>query len=259
MATRRKTYLNWKGEKVTNCDKGEGRCNKPEHYTTAQHEAALRSNQSLMNMLPEDFTLEQVDSDGDGYISYRDYLDARPDNIALEGVYRDFKKLEEIPIPKEQHYKTFIKGAVKNGFKVFKPQHVYSQDNSVQLEKRIDELNGKIMIRVTDRYDKLPDNMKNRNGNYNTHMHVAMIEAWFVADAPAGYANSEHGLRIMDERPDALTEFNNDKVMVAVGTCDGCKKNVGRNNLIHVAFANNFCSECAPQAKKDLEFPGWYN
>lgn len=257
MVYKRKNYLNWKGEKVTNCDKGEGYCNKPDHYTTAQHEAALRSNQHLMSQLPEEFTVEQVDSDGDGYVSYKDYLDARPDNIAFEGVYRDYKKLEEIPIPKKQHYKIFIEGAVENGFKVFKPQHVYENDNSVQLEKRIDELNGKIMIRLTDRKDRMPENMRKENGA--AQMHVTMMDAWFVGDAPAGYANSEHALNFTDGTPDSTTAFNNEKVMAAVGTCDGCGRNVGRNNLIHVAFANNFCQDCAPSAKEEMEKPGWYN
>ena len=41
--------------------------------------------------------------------------------------------------------------------------------------------------------------------------------------------------------------------------CDYCKKPVGIMNLKHVAFANAVCADCYDQAKKELEYPGWYN
>lgn len=256
MAARKKTYLNWKGETIANCEKGEGRCNKPEHYTTRQHQEALNRSQYYMNQLPENLTVEDVDSDGDGYVSYNDYIANRPDNIAMEGYSGGRRVLEPMEVPENQYFKKFIDGAVAEGFQVLKPKHTYNQDTSVQLEKRIPELNGKILIRLTDRYDKTLENSiaRERHGEY---MHMLMQSAWFVGDAPAGYANSEHGLDLGDI--DSDTEFSLQACLDAAGRCDGCKKVVGRLNLEHVAFANNFCHDCAPEARRTMETPGWYN
>lgn len=253
----KKTYLNWKGEKVVNCEKGEHRCNKPEHYTTRQHEEALRRNAGYMRDLPDNLTVEDVDSDGDGYISYQDYIAVRPDNIANEGVNRN-EKLEEIEIPKGQYYTKYIQGAVEEGFRVFKPKHVYSEDKSVQLEKRLPELDGKIMIHITDRYDKTLEGSIARE-RWGEKMHHTSISAWFVGDVPAGYANSEHALHVDNQNIDDATGFDYEWFTTAIGTCDGCGKNVGRKNLEHVAFANNFCHDCAPAAREEMEYPGWYN
>lgn len=258
MAYKRKNYLNWKGEKVTNCEKGEGYCNKPDHYTTRQHEEALKKNTYYMSKLPESLTVEDVDSDGDGYVSYKDYLDSRPENIAYEGSVRGDKTLEEIQIPEGQYYTKYIEGAVNSGFKIFKPEHVYDEDKSVQLEKRLPELKGKILIRITDRYDKTLEGSIARE-QYGEKVHHTSVSSWFVGDAPAGYANPEHALPINNQKIDTNTEFDYDWFVTASGTCDGCGKNVGRNNLEHVAFANNFCHECAPKAREEMETPGWYN
>lgn len=40
-------------------------------------------------------------------------------------------------------------------------------------------------------------------------------------------------------------------------TCDFCKKNVGIENLIKIAFANKACENCAADARRALERPGW--
>ena len=251
----KKTYLNWKGEKIVNCEKGEGRCNKPEHYTKRQHEDALARNKHYMSQLPEDLTLEQLDSDGDGYISYRDYMNNRPDNVATEGVVYGRDVLEPMEIPEEQYFKSYIEDAVKAGFKVFKPKHVYNRDNSVQIEKRIPEMKGKILIRFSDRYDKTLEGSTARK-NHGEYWHMVSCSAWFVGDSPAGYALSEHGLAV-DVNSDS--KFDLKEWTDAAGRCDGCKKVVGRLNLEHVAFANNFCHDCAPAARDQLETPGWYN
>lgn len=253
----KKTYLNWKGETIVNCEKGAGYCNKPEHYTTRQHEAALKRNAKYMSELPDTLTLEDVDSDGDGYISYQDYTSHRPENIAEEGKNRG-TTLEEIPIPEGQHYTKFIEGASEAGFKIFKPEHIYNEDKSVQLEKRLPEEEGKILIRITDRYDKTLEGSIARE-RWGEKMHHTSISAWFVGDVPAGYANSEHALHVDNQNINSDTSFDYDWFVTASGTCDGCGKNVGRKNLEHVAFANNFCHDCAPKAREEMETPGWYN
>ena len=43
------------------------------------------------------------------------------------------------------------------------------------------------------------------------------------------------------------------------GTCPFCGRDVGVQNLKHVAFADRACKDCYPAAKEKLEFPGWYN
>ena len=43
------------------------------------------------------------------------------------------------------------------------------------------------------------------------------------------------------------------------GICPFCGKRVGIENLKHVGFADKACEDCYPEAKKKIEFPGWYN
>lgn len=251
----KKDYKNWKGETVTNCEKGEGYCNKPEHFTTAQHEAALRRNQKFMDKLPEGLTVEELDSDGDGYLSYNDYQNARPIIPALAGKASSGKDLNPIAVPEDSNFKEYIDGAVSEGFTVYAgPWGNREGDRSVVLEKYYPELEGKFTITVADRDDKMPEG----STGYKNHGPIAEMRhtsAWFISDVQEGYAHPQHSLNI-DQRSKT---FNIKELTDAAGKCDGCNKIVGKANLNHVAFANNFCNDCTPAAREKLEYAGWYN
>lgn len=253
--TVKNNYKNWKGEPVTNCEKGEGHCNKPSHYTTKQHEAALKRNQTLLGKLPEGLTVEEIDSDNDGYISYEDYQNALPVIPALEGFSSTGKTLTPASIPTNSNFKEYINQAVEEGYSIYEgPWGNREGDSSVVLEKYYPELEGKITITVADRDDK---NIEGSTA-YKNHGPVSKIRhtsAWFVSDVQEGYAHPQHSLNT-DQK---ATAFNSQELLAAAGTCDGCHKNVGRKNLNHVAFSNNFCSECTPEARERLEYKGWYN
>ena len=248
-------YKNWKGEPVTNCEKGEGYCNKPEHFTTAQHEGALRRNQKLMDKLPAGLTVEELDSDGDGYLSYEDYQNARPIIPALAGISSSGTALTPVPVPQNSNFKTYIDEAVKEGYTVYSsPWGGREGDRSVVLEKYYPELAGKITIQVADRDDKMTEG----STGYKTHgpvFEMRHTSAWFVSDVQEGYAHPQHSLDV-DQHSKT---FNSKEMLDATGKCDGCGKIVGNANLNHVAFANNFCTACTPEAREKLEYAGWYN
>lgn len=49
------------------------------------------------------------------------------------------------------------------------------------------------------------------------------------------------------------------KATKEAGTCSICHQFVGYKDIHQYSFAGKCCSKCLPQAKKDHEYPGWYN
>lgn len=178
--------------------------------------------------------------------------------IARAG-YNQHGKAYATASPNVNAFKDYLNKAVEDGWSVYEGPYGTSEGGrTVRLEKYDPELDGKFSILFSDRDFK---NIKNspayeRDGEYSLYQ---TVDGYFVADAPEGYAFSEHSLKL--PATDFFREgsnYNYEVFLKAAGTCDRCGKQVGRKNLKHVAFANGMCSECAPIAESELK-PGWYN
>lgn len=179
--------------------------------------------------------------------------------IARAG-YNQHGKAYAIASPNVNTYKDFLNKAVDDGWSVYEgPYGMAEGGRTVRLEKYDPELDGKFSILFTDR------DFKNLEGSvaYNRDGATTLmqnVEGYFVADTGEGYAHSEHSLKL--PKSDFFREGGNydyQTFVNAAGTCDRCKKNVGKANLSHVAFANAMCPDCVEQGRAELETPGWYN
>lgn len=177
--------------------------------------------------------------------------------IAGADVDRYGKPRIELPMPEVQYYKPVLEDAVSKGWTLSAGPWGHSgSDRSVIVEKYFPELEGKFSVHFVDRDWKNLEGSKayEADGPYSLDRHT---NAWFVGDTKPGYAYPEHALNVEDCFENG--SIDEDKLVVSAGTCDVCKKNVGRLNLKHVAFANNACPDCTPGLRDKLETPGWYN
>ena len=158
--------------------------------------------------------------------------------------------------PTTLRYQSFIDAALADGWVASDgPWGKNEHDRTVQLTKRMDELGGEIMISLVDRdfanrrYNR---DTKDYDVTYTLDQHA---NAWFREDAKGpGYAKREQAFTSLN-----VEVYNLPELIKEVNSCNVCHREVGKANLIPVAFANAACVDCAPELSAKLETPGWYN
>ena len=159
-------------------------------------------------------------------------------------------------VPEKQVYKEYIEKALNDGWVPSEgPWGSNEHDRSVTLKKRLDDLNGSLMLRLVDR--DFGNRRYNRaTSEYDiTRAHDYSASGWFVEDSIGkGYAPRDQSLMELD-----VTEYDMKALLKEVNSCNVCRKEVGVKKLIPVFFSNAACADCAPAMKQRLETPGWYN